>query len=453
MRRDIHLLKRTSSFMKKHRVLLLSFFLPPLILEIAYICQLIYPFGKWDILIIDLWHQYAPFISELQDKIRTFSSPLYSWMGGLGVSFLPQFAYYLASPLNLLIVLFPKAYLTEAILVLTLVKVGLAGACFAYYLKGVHGDEDLSTVAFSLLYSLSGYVMAYSWNIMWMDAIFLLPLIILGLVKIVRGESGLFFCITLSLALFANFYMAFFICLFVLFYYPVCLFSHSGIKPIGDLFKKTMRFAGYSLLSGGISAVLLLPTFFALRLTSAVGDIFPKTFKHYFDIFDFMTRHFTLASPAIREGMPNIYCGVIVLILIPAYFFLSSVSLKEKLLNMLLFFVLILSLNINMLNFIWHGFHYPNQLPHRFAFVYIFLILSICYKAFNRLHELSRRQVGAFCSVVLVLIVLSQKFEDINFEIYSLYASMVFVIIYAAVLTAINTSKIEPSRKALFFFL
>jgi uncharacterized membrane protein YfhO len=199
-------------YIKRHYVMLLAFFLPVFILEIAYITIGIFPFGNRDLLIIDLYHQYAPFISELQDKLRSSSSLLYSWSGGLGVNFLPLFAYYLASPLNLITLFFPPDHLTEAVLVQTLIKAGLAGYCFAFFLKGVHGEKNLNTVAFSLLYALSGFVLAYSWNIMWMDTIYLLPLIMLGLVNLVRKGEGFFFCITLALALLSNFYMAFFIC-------------------------------------------------------------------------------------------------------------------------------------------------------------------------------------------------------------------------------------------------
>lgn len=458
MKYGIQIVKRSGLFIRKNHVVLLSFFLPSIILEIAYITCGIFPFGKWNLLIIDLYHQYAPFISDLQDKFRSFSSLLYSWSGGLGTNYLPLYAYYLASPLNLITVLFPKDYLSEAILVLTLLKVGLAGACFAFYLKGVHREQNLITVAFSLLYALSGYVLVFSWNIMWMDAIYLLPLIMLGLVRMVRDGRGIFFCITLAIALLSNFYMAFFICLFTLLYYPVCLFQYLSIRKPTLLIKRTAQFAYFSLLSAGLSAVLLLPTFFTLKSTSAADDTFPKTITHYFDLFDYLTRHFTVTSPSIREGMPNLYSGIVVLILIPVYFLCKSIRLKEKLWHLALLLILFASFNIDILNFIWHGFHFPNQIPYRFSFVYIFLVLSMSYKAFNRLHEFTGKQIGAVCMSVLGLVVISQKFDDLSLEYLTLYVSIIFVILYAAALTFdrsnnIRFSNIRSSYKALFLLL
>jgi len=453
LKNSIHIIKKFGIYIKRHYVILLAFFLPVFILEIAYIAVRIFPFGSWSLLIADLYHQYAPFISVLQDKLRSSSSLLYSWSGGLGVNFLPLFAYYLASPINLITILFPADHLTEVVLMLTLIKVGLAGSCFAFYLKAVHSDTSLVTVGFSTLYALSGFVLAFSWNIMWMDAIYLLPLIMIGLVNLIREGQGFFFCITLAITFLSNFYMAFFICFFTLLYYPVCLFKYHDLKKPYMLIKRTGQFAGFSLLSAGLSAILLLPTFFQLKSTSAASDIFPKTLTNYFDLFDYITRHFTAASPSIREGAPNLYCGIVVLILLPIYFLCKSIPLKEKLWNLALLLVLTLSFNINILNFIWNGFHYPNQLPYRFSFVYIFLVLSMSYEAFKKLSEFTGKQIGNICLSIVGVILISQKFDNLSIGFITIYISVAFIILYAVAFTIDRSYNIRPSYKALIVFL
>ncbi len=439
--------------LRKKRIFVLSFFLPVLILALGYICRGVFPFGKWDVLLIDLYHQYAPFLSDLRDKLLSFSSLLYSWSGGLGTSYLPQFAYYLSSPLNLLIVLFPEGDLTEAILILILLKIGLSGLFFCICLKGIYGDESIVTAGFSLLYALSGYVMAYSWNIMWLDAVYLLPLVILGLVKLIRDGKSVLYCVSLTLVLISNFYIAFFVCLFVLLYFPLCLFKYQILKKPGALLKTTLRTGLFSLLSAGMSAVLLLPTYFSLKLTSAAKDIFPKEITHYYDLFDYISRHFVMLNPTIREGMPNMYCGMIVLILLPVYFLSRRIRTGEKILHFSLLAVLIASFNTNTLNFIWHGFHFPNQLPYRFSFVYIFLLLLVCYEGYKNLDEFSGKQIGTFCFIIAVLIVLSQKLDKKPTEIIVVYVSLAFVVIYAAVMTLGRASEFNPKSKAVVLLL
>jgi uncharacterized membrane protein YfhO len=449
------LVQKFGLLIKKNYVLILSFLLPVVILETAYITRGIYPFGGRDILLIDLYHQYAPFVSDLQDKLRSFSSLLYSWTGGLGATYLPLIAYYLASPLNIISILFPKENLTEIILTLVLLKTGLAGACFAVYLKKVLNNKtDLSVTAFSLLYALSGHMMAYSWNIMWLDAIYLLPLIVLGLVRLIRDGKGVFFCIALGISLFSSFYMSIFICLFIAVYFPVCLFQYHDFKKPKILVKRTLQFSGFSLLSAGLASILLVPTFFALKLTSAAGETFPAGFKQYFDIFDYISRFFVITEPSIREGMPNLYCGIAVLILMPMYFFSRIVRLKEKLLYMGLLMLIFLSFNTDTLNFIWHGSHFPNQLPYRYSFIGIFVILTLSYTAFNKLDEFSGKQIGSFCSVAIGLIVLSQKINEKPPGHMILYISILFVVLYAAVLTSDGHFKLKKiSYRPLIFLL
>lgn len=447
------IIRKFGSFIRNNYVMLSAFFMPTFILAIAYIYIGVFPFGNRDLLIIDLYHQYAPFISDLQDKLQSFSSLLYSWSGGLGINYLPLYAYYLASPLNLITVLFPKDFLTEAVLVLTLLKVSLSGACFTIYIKGVHNEKNLATAAFAMLYALSGYVLVFSWNIMWMDAIYLLPLIMLGLVKLVRDGKSLLYCITLATALLSNFYMAFFVCFFTVLYFPVCLFKYNNLGKPFLLIKRTAQFTGFSLISGGLSAVLLLPTYFQLKSTSAAGDIFPETLTNYLNLFDYITRHFTAVSPSIREGAPNIYSGIIVLILLPAYFLCRRIKLKEKLWNLALLLILILSFNMNILNFIWHGFHYPNQIPHRFSFVYIFLMLSMSYEAFKRLDEFSGKEIGNICFLVLGALLISQKFDDLSITYLTTYVSVTFIILYGAVLTIDRSYNIGFFCKFLLLFL
>ena len=115
--------------------LLAAFFVPVLVMFIIFIQRGIFPFGDECFLRTDMYHQYAPFFSEFQYKLRTGGSLLYSWDVGMGVNFAALYAYYLASPLNWLIILCPKAYIIEFMTLMIVLKIGLSGLSFAWYLK------------------------------------------------------------------------------------------------------------------------------------------------------------------------------------------------------------------------------------------------------------------------------------------------------------------------------
>lgn len=83
----------------------------------------------------------------------------------------------------------------------------------------LHKNQVIPALVFSTAYALSGFVAAYSWDIMWMDCILLFPLIMVGLEKLVREQKpGLYF-VTLALSVFANYYISIMICIFLVFYF------------------------------------------------------------------------------------------------------------------------------------------------------------------------------------------------------------------------------------------
>ena len=71
------------------------------------------PFGKYSMLYSDMYHQYYPFFVAFRDALRSGKGLLYTWSVGLGMDYLGLISYYLASPLNLLSVLVPEAFLLE----------------------------------------------------------------------------------------------------------------------------------------------------------------------------------------------------------------------------------------------------------------------------------------------------------------------------------------------------
>lgn len=95
-------------FIKKQKYILSTFGISFLIMMIGFIVLGLYPFGKSQIMVIDSWHQYYPFLQELHEKLQHGDSLFYSWNMGLGSNFLLVMAYYAFSPIYLLSVIFPR---------------------------------------------------------------------------------------------------------------------------------------------------------------------------------------------------------------------------------------------------------------------------------------------------------------------------------------------------------
>ena len=105
----------------------MGFLIPALVTFAGFALNGVWPFGDGTVLIIDSLHQYLPFYTDLHEKLVHHESLLYSFSAGLGYDFWATFAYYMASPLNFLLVLFPKANVADAMDLFIILKVGLCG--------------------------------------------------------------------------------------------------------------------------------------------------------------------------------------------------------------------------------------------------------------------------------------------------------------------------------------
>ena len=161
--------KLQNQLWKERMPLIASFFLPFFILTVICILHDVYPFGEQCILHIDMYHQYCPFFTELMDKIKHGGSMFYSWNIGLGADFISLYAYYLASPLNWLLLLCPQNHVIEFMTLLVILKISLAGLFFGYYLKEHFEKNHAAISIFATAYALCGFSAAYAWDIMWLD--------------------------------------------------------------------------------------------------------------------------------------------------------------------------------------------------------------------------------------------------------------------------------------------
>lgn len=416
---------------------IIAFVIPLIIMTALYIAREIYPFGNNCYLRSDMYHQYAPFFSELWNKLRHGESLTYSWDIGMGTNFTALYAYYLASPSNWFIVLFPQKYMIEIMNVIIILKLCLSSLTFTYYISKHFNTRKCTIALFGMFYALSGFVAAYSWNIMWLDCLVLLPLIILGLERLVNENRCFLYCITLGLCIYTNYYIAIMVCISVVLYFIVLMAAYKGTRRPVIYVKKFLNFAIYSLLAGGLAACLLLPEFYAFTLSASNNIEFPKKLSLYFSILNMVTRH--LINVPVHLGLdhyPNIYCSVAVLLLFPLYVMDKKVDLREKIGKSALVLIFLTAFNLNIPNFIWHGFHFPNSLPCRQSFIYVFFLLAMCYEALSHLKSMTTKQLGCALWIAIgILLFIEQVFTvDETYDFTIVYISGAFILVYALIM-------------------
>ncbi len=116
------------SFNKETLFYFISFILPGLI----FVSYFFYTHNG--ILTVDLGQQYVDFLAFFRSNLFTHPLKLiYTFSNGLGGSMLATDAYYLFSPFNLLLFLFPQKFVPQAILIIIALKIAMAGLTSYYY--------------------------------------------------------------------------------------------------------------------------------------------------------------------------------------------------------------------------------------------------------------------------------------------------------------------------------
>lgn len=369
---------------KKNKYVLygFAFMLPFAIYGILFILLGIAPFGQKSILVTDMHTQYVQFYTYLYDVLKNGKSIFFSWEAGMGVNFFGVFAYYLASPFSLLILLFDRNHIPEALVLITLLKVGLAGFTMTYFLSKVTQYRDLPLVFFSTFYALMSFVTVYSFCVMWLDGIYLLPLILLGVEKVIRKDQFLLLTISLALMFISNFYIAYMVGIFTFLYFVTRFTVVHSIRDVKFGLKKLAMFIAITALAAGISAIVTLPTYMDLKSNFAERAALPWTTEFNFDLLTVYSRFFSGVIDTTVNGMPNLYAGVLTILLVPLFFIAKQISRKEKIVYGIFLFILLISMEIPLLNIAWHGFEPPTNFPFRYSFLFSFLLLYMAFRVY-----------------------------------------------------------------------
>ena len=283
---------------KTRYLYLTSFFLPFFIMAVMWAVCGVIPFGSKMILAHDQWHQYYPFYLNLRDRLQNGQSLLHSWNTGLGTSYLPLFAYYLASPLNLPAVLLPESLLLPWYTLAVLIRIGLAGLFCAYFLKKTFGRDELAVAFFSTAYALCAFMMGYYWNAIWLDTVALLPLVTLGTFSLLRDRRYVLYVVSLALAVYCSYYIGLFICIWV-----VLVFIGWHVVNWDDmagLWTRLWRIALFSLIAVGMTALLTVPAFLGLQATSSAVNKFPDS--NAMNLVKIPTMTYQAAMERINQG-------------------------------------------------------------------------------------------------------------------------------------------------------
>ncbi|MCR4791477.1 MAG: YfhO family protein [Lachnospiraceae bacterium] len=387
--------------MKKERnlIILLSFVTAAFLAAATLAFAGIYPGSEKTLLIFDMLEQFVSFYSSLKGLFSGGVSLTYSFQGSIGTPYAGTYAYYLASPISYITVLFDTAHLPDAIWLMDIIKAGLIGASFSAfaYFRGL--KNPLPNVMLSCCYALSSAGVTFFILPMYLDTLYMLPIICICLERYIKSaeddkkqrvKAGLLYSFVLGLCIMFHYYSAYMACVF-LGLYAIYLLSEShdhsaddkpSVNSKGRLIKTYSGFILYSLAGVLISLPILVPVIREVFLgkLSDPGVYSDGTFivTSLSDLLiQFICGHY---GYLYSEGAPYVYCTFICVLLALAGLVLPKEKIICKLTGAFIILFLFLSFIFRPLYRMWHMFRDPVAYPHRFSFIFVFFLMVLAVK-------------------------------------------------------------------------
>ncbi len=405
--------RRARDFCFKNRAYLLSFFIPAALLFISYMLFGVYPSGKRSVLALDLNAQYVYYYDYMYDVFAGRESLFYCWSGTFSGENFGLFAYYLASPFNIIVWLFPRTAITEGLLTMLLAKAAAGGLSCALLLKKRRGFSDFTAVLFSVMYALSGYFAGHSINPMWLDGMIALPLVIFGVERLCDRKRFLLYTLSLLYVFVANYYIGYMTGIFSALYFVYYIASGRTSEPSAKGVGRSALVYGLSSVSAILmSGFIIVPAYKSLQLGKLGFGNPDFTPAENFNITDALLKLFPGTFDTIRpEGLPMLYCGTTALIFAVIYFTVRKIPFRQRAAGGALLAVILLSMYIKPADMFWHGGQVPVWMPYRYSFTAVFLLVMFGAEAFDNIKRVKAKTVGGVFAALLGLLLIADHYE------------------------------------------
>ncbi len=243
--------------------LLLSPLITALMLMYVFRTRQFYPFGERTVAWCDMNQQVVPLLCQLKDILDGKSGWFLSFKNASGMNFVGVFFFFLSSPFSFLVKFVEKHDMLLFANILVMLKMMTSAVTASLYFVRSEEHRSLDPLSVSLLgfmYASSGYVMLFYQNVIWLDVMYVFPLLMISLERLHKKHKPLMYILLMALVMVINYYIGYMVVLFVLL--TAGIYSVMGIKADNGASAETcLQFLVGSAAAALLSACVWLPSF------------------------------------------------------------------------------------------------------------------------------------------------------------------------------------------------
>lgn len=384
---------------------LIAFLLTALTYTMAFSYMGLLGNGTYVISRSDLQQQYIQFIEYFCSVIRGEHDYWFSWALSFGTGTALMFAYYTLSPFNLIFLFLGEDLALTATAIVIVLKAATAAATFQIFITKYLKKTYYETVLFAMMYGLCGFQVCYYFNIMWMDALYMLPVIALGFIKLFRERKCLFLLLAYSYTFAVNFYMGYIVGVSSFFLFLFAFFYNSKSRSLKEN-GKILFYYGISVVSAVlVTAAIWFPA--AIQLFSNINEEYPSFAMSDCNLLLILNNLFMGQLQTLRGITPFVYSGLLSVILLPFFIVNKHIPKKKRIYVLLCFLLIICLFLIEPLNMMMHAFDNPGFYGQRFSYVFSFLLVTVCCEQMLYIRQINRKWIYVSMMICLGIYVAS----------------------------------------------
>lgn len=405
---------------KKKLYILLSFVIPFVVIVLALIALHVAPFGDHSLAISDGKGYVYGLVghSRFLKSLISGNGEILNSLNGLGINFWASSAWGNFTPVKLLTLFITMETAPDCLTWISTVSLSICGLTMYALLAHVRGHK-FSNLIFSTSYALIGFSVVNCYQILFFVGPQLLPLMVLGLIKLMKGKSPLTYILSLGFCIFFNFYFGLHLCIASLVFFLAYVYVNNK-SLIGVKKQRFGVWLGSSFLAGLLPAFFWLP---ALKAFSGGGrlnqtGITEFAFKENMPFIQIFTKLFSGANSTneMVNGLPNIFCGIMVVALVVLFFVNRKIDIRKKKAAGIVIGFYLLTFYITAFTLAMHGGTHTNWFPFRYSYVFSFILIYIAAEVFSHLDEITLQDTKKVGIVMLIAtaIVFSTSYEYIS---------------------------------------
>ncbi|MCI1955862.1 MAG: YfhO family protein [Oscillospiraceae bacterium] len=232
----------------------------------------LFPFGTGTVSWCDMNQQVIPFLMDWKNILSGRADLFLNLQNAGGMSFWGVFLFFVSSPFSFLVVFVQKPqdfyYFVNLLLMLKMMTCSVTAV---YYFNRRFPDLTcLQAVSLSVMYAFCGYAMFYYQNIVWLDVMYLFPLLLDGLARLAGENRVLPYTVAFAAILTVNFYLTYMVVIFLILGCGVYLLA---CVPPPERRGVTLRFGLSTLAAGLMTGVVWLPSLLQYLKSARTGNL------------------------------------------------------------------------------------------------------------------------------------------------------------------------------------